>query len=192
MQFIIDMLKHNHLLLIFVVAGIGYAIGHIKIKGFSLGISAVLFVGLFFGALDKDIRLPEIVHMLGLVIFVYAVGISSGPGFFASLKGRGISENLLAGGILIIATFVVILFKKIFVLSSAVAAGLFCGSFTNTPALAAVIESIKRVSSGEDVSQLTTEPVFGYSVAYPMGVIGILVSFYLFQRLFKIDFKDEA
>ncbi|MGC8927146.1 MAG: putative transporter [Myxococcota bacterium] len=192
MQFIIEVLKQNHLLLIFVVAGLGYAIGHIKIKGFSLGISAVLFVGLFFGALDKDIRLPEVVHMLGLVIFVYAIGISSGPGFFASLKGRGISENLLAGGILIVATFVVILFKKIFVLSSAVAAGLFCGSFTNTPALAAVIEAIKRASGGIENTQLTAEPVFGYSVAYPMGVIGILLSFYVFQRLFKIDFSEEA
>ncbi|MCX7958432.1 MAG: transporter, partial [Deltaproteobacteria bacterium] len=100
MQFLIDTLRHNHLLLIFLVAGLGHAIGHIRIKGFSLGISAVLFVGLFFGALDKEIRLPEIVHMLGLVIFVYAIGVSSGPGFFTSLKGRGLSENLLAGGIL--------------------------------------------------------------------------------------------
>ncbi len=192
MPFIIETLKHNHLLLIFIVAGLGYAVGHIKIKGFSLGISAVLFVGLFFGALDKDIKLPEIVHMLGLVIFVYAIGISSGPGFFASLKGRGFSENLLAGGVLVLGSFVVILVKKIFLLSSGVAAGLFCGSFTNTPALAAVIEAIKRAAGDGDVSVASSEPVFGYSVAYPMGVIGILLSFYMFQRMFKIDFAEEA
>ncbi len=192
MTFIIEILKHNHLLLIFVVAGLGYAIGHIRIKGFSLGISAVLFVGLFFGAIDKDIKLPEIVHMLGLVIFVYAIGISSGPGFFTSLKGRGLSENLLAGGVLVFATFLIIIFKKIFALSSGIAAGLFCGSFTNTPALAAVIDSIKRASNGEEVIAVTSEPVFGYSVAYPMGVIGILLSFYAFERLFRINFKEEA
>ena len=191
MQQIIEILKHNHLLLTFLVAGLGYAFGHIKIKGFSLGISAVLFVGLFFGALDKDIKLPEIIHMLGLVIFVYAIGISSGPGFFASLRGRGISENLLTAGVLIFASTVVIIFKKIFALSSGVAAGLFCGSFTNTPALASVVEAIKRAAS-EDATTLSSEPVFGYSVSYPMGVIGILISFYLFKRLFKIDFQEEA
>ncbi len=191
MQQLIDILRHNHLLLIFLVAGVGYAIGHIKIKGFSLGISAVLFVGLFFGALDKELKLPEIVHMLGLVIFVYAIGISSGPGFFASLKGRGLSENLLAGGVLVVSTLIIILLKKIFLISSAIASGIFCGSFTNTPALAAVIEAIKRASSGEDVQILSSEPVFGYSVTYPMGVIGILISFYLFQRLFRIDFQEE-
>lgn len=192
MEFVTEILKQNHLLLIFVVAGLGYAIGHIKIKGFSLGISAILFVGLFFGALDKDIKLPEIVHMLGLVIFVYAIGISSGPGFFASLKGRGFSENILAGGVLIFGSFAIILFKKIFLLPSTVAAGVFCGSFTNTPALAAVIEAIKRAYEGEDVSALTSQPVFGYSVAYPMGVIGILISFYFFQKIFKVDFSEEA
>ncbi|MCX7945263.1 MAG: putative transporter [Deltaproteobacteria bacterium] len=192
MQFFIDILKHNHLLLIFVVAGLGYALGHIKVKGFSLGISAVLFVGLFFGALDKDIRLPEIVQMLGLVIFVYAVGVSSGPGFFASLKGRGLAENLLAVGTLLFGALIIVLIKKVFHISSGVAAGLFCGSFTNTPALAAVIEAIKRSSLDDEVSQLASEPVFGYSIAYPMGVIGILLSFYFLQRIFKIDFVEEA
>ncbi len=188
----IEILKQNHLLLTFVVAGLGYAIGHIKIKGFSLGISAVLFVGLFFGALDKDLKLPEIVHMLGLVIFVYAIGIVSGPGFFASLRGRGVLENMLAAGILITSAAVIIFLKKIFLLPSGVASGLFCGSFTNTPALAAVIEAIKMASSFQESLTLSAEPVFGYSIAYPMGVIGILLSFYFCKRIFNIDFQKEA
>ncbi len=191
MQYILDILKQNHLLLIFVVAGIGYAIGHIKIKGFSLGISAILFVGLFFGALDKDIKLPEIVSVLGLVIFVYAIGLSSGPGFFSSIKGRGFTENILAAGILIFSTFIVFLYKKLFSISASISAGIFCGSFTNTPALASVFEAIKRTYSGDNIA-VTAEPVFGYSVTYPMGVIGILISFYLFRKLFKIDFESEV
>ena len=79
----IEILSENPLLLLFIVSAIGYAIGRIKIKGSSLGVAAVLFVGLAAGSLHPDLKLPDIVFELGLIIFVYTIGLSSGPGFFA-------------------------------------------------------------------------------------------------------------
>ena len=86
----IDLLLQNSLLLLFVVAALGYLIGRIKVRGISLGVSAVLFVGLFFGALHPDLKLPEIIYTLGLVLFVYTIGLSSGRGFFAAFKRKGL------------------------------------------------------------------------------------------------------
>lgn len=80
---IIQILLDNPLLLLFSTAGIGYFIGRIKIGGSSLGVAAVLFVGLGFGAIHPDLKLPEIVYLLGLVLFVYTIGLSSGPLFFS-------------------------------------------------------------------------------------------------------------
>ncbi|MEO1808755.1 MAG: transporter, partial [Bacteroidota bacterium] len=76
----IALLGQNSLLLLFVVAAIGYGIGSIKVRGNKLGVAAVLFVGLFFGAWDKNLKIDDIVFLLGLSIFVYSIGLSSGPG----------------------------------------------------------------------------------------------------------------
>ncbi|NCC37115.1 MAG: transporter, partial [Chloroflexia bacterium] len=100
----LELLIDNPLLLLFVVSAIGYLIGRIRIGGISLGVAAVLFVGLAFGALDPELRLPEIVYLLGLVLFVYTIGLSSGPGFFASLQRKGLRDNLLVLGIILFAT----------------------------------------------------------------------------------------
>lgn len=81
MQAFIQLLLNNPLLLLFVVAALGYFLGKIKIRGSSLGVAAVLFVGLAFGALHPDLKLPEIVYLLGLVLFVYTIGLSSGQAF---------------------------------------------------------------------------------------------------------------
>lgn len=78
----IQLMLDNPLLLLFIVAAVGYPIGRIKIGGSSLGVAAVLFVGLVVGALHPDLKLLEIVSQLGLVLFVYTVGLASGPGFF--------------------------------------------------------------------------------------------------------------
>ena len=89
----IALLVENPLLLLFVVAGIGYPIGQIRVFGVRLGIGAVLFVGLAVGSLHPDLKLPDIVYLLGLVLFVYTIGISSGPSFFESLRGPGLRDN---------------------------------------------------------------------------------------------------
>src|SRR5687768_15538569 len=98
----IQLLLENPLLLLFVVAAIGYPLGQIKIRGSSLGVAAVLFVGLAIGSLHPDLKLPEVVYLLGLVLFVYTIGLSSGPGFFASFRRKGVRDNLFVVTILVL------------------------------------------------------------------------------------------
>src|SRR5918996_1280859 len=98
----LQLLVDNPLLLLVIMAAIGYAVGQIKIAGTSLGIAAVLFVGLFFGALDPRLKLPDPFYLLGLVVFVYTIGLSSGPTFFRTLRRQGLRDNLLVIGMLVL------------------------------------------------------------------------------------------
>ncbi|MCL4706086.1 transporter [bacterium] len=189
MNELIQLLREQPLLLLFIVAAIGFPLGHIKIRGSSLGVAAVLFVGLAFGALHPDLKLPEIIYLLGLVLFVYTIGLSSGPGFFASFRRSGVRDNLLVLGMLAFAMLLTLLAHHLLNLPAALTAGLYAGSLTNTPALAGILDFVK--SSGQNPSMLT-EPVIGYSIAYPMGVVGMILSIYLAQRLWRIDYAGEA
>lgn len=185
----IDILANNPLLLLFTVSAIGYLIGRINIGGIGLGVAAVLFVGLAFGALDQRLRLPDIIYLLGLVIFVYTIGLSSGPGFIASFRRRGLRNNLFVGGIIVVAAGIAVVLRTILGLNSAQTAGLFAGSLTNTPALAAVIEQLSQRGADE---ALRAEPVVGYSVAYPVGVLGMILAIYLTRQLWRIDLEQES
>ena len=95
MEFLIEILVEQPLLLLFVVMTLGYVIGEIHVKGIKLGVAAVLFVGLAFGAIDPRLSLPPLLINLGLVLFVYCVGLASGPGFFASFTRSGLRDNTL-------------------------------------------------------------------------------------------------
>lgn len=188
----IEILANNPLLLLAVVAAIGYPLGHIKIGGSSLGIAAVLFVGLAIGALDPRLRLPEIIYQLGLVLFVYTVGLSGGPSFFAALQRKGGIYNSLTVGMLLLAALLTILFYNLLNLKPALAVGMFVGSITNTAALAAALEKVKEIAPPALLEQLLSEPTVGYSITYPMGVIGMILAVYFLQRLWKIDYAKEA
>ncbi|MBX7081111.1 MAG: transporter [Nannocystaceae bacterium] len=180
----IEWLADSPLLLLFAVAGLGYLAGKIEIRGFGLGVSAVLFVGLGLGALDPRLRLPEVVHLFGLSTFVYVVGLASAPGFFASMRRRGLQAAVLAlGGVAVAAGMAAVLGTWLG-LPSAVIGGLFAGATTNTPALAAVIDAV-----GETAGQ--AGPVLGYSLAYPFGVLGVLATIALVPRILGIDYATE-
>src|SRR5512133_1132243 len=167
----IQLLLDNPLLLLFLVAAIGYLLGQISVRGSSLGVAAVLFVGLAFGALHPDMKLPEVIYTLGLVLFVYTVGLSSGPGFFASLRAKGLRYNVLVVGMLCVGASIIEALAVALGLRPAIAAGMFAGSFTNTPALAGVVEYARSVAPPGQVDRMVVEPVIGYSITYPMGVV---------------------
>lgn len=188
----IDLLIKNPLLLLFVVAAIGYPLGHLKIAGQSLGVAAVLFIGLFIGAQHPDLKLPEVVYQLGVVLFVYTVGLSSGPGFFASFRRKGLRDNLFIAGMLLFAAGLAITAFYLFRLPGALVAGMYAGSLTNTPALASVLEYLKEAAPVAVREQILAQPVIGYSIAYPMGVIGMIVAISLTQRIWKINYPAEA
>jgi putative transport protein len=188
----IDLLVRNPLLLLFIVAAIGYLLGRVSLGGVKLGVAAVLFVGLFFGALDERLKLPEIVYLLGLVLFVYTIGLSSGPSFFSSLRRKGLRDNLLVLAVLLLATGLTAAAQLLLGLGAPLAAGIFAGSLTNTPALAGAIETIGRRAGAAATDALLAEPVVGYSVTYPVGVLGVILAIYFLQRLWKVDYKAEA
>lgn len=185
---ILDFLAANPLVLLFLVAAIGYPIGQLRVRGSSLGVAAVLFVGLGAGALDGRLVLPEIVYMLGLAIFVYTVGLSNGRAFLATLRRDGVRQGAAAIGVLLLAVLLTVLLAKALGLDAAVASGLFAGALTNTPALAAAIETLKQMGLGDALAS----PVVAYSIAYPMGVVGVILAILLGLRLFRADLAGEA
>jgi putative transport protein len=188
----IQLLLDSPLLLLFVVSALGYLIGQVSIGGIKLGVAAVLFVGLAFGALHPDLKLPEVVYLLGLVLFVYAIGLGSGGAFFASLRQKGLRDNLFILAMLVAGAVITGALQRLFGLKPAIAAGMFAGSFTNTPALAAVIDYLKAHAPAAAREQLLAEPVVGYSITYPMGVVGVILAIYTAQRLWKVDYAAEA
>lgn len=186
MQPILDFLAQSPLLLLFVVVGVGYLLGAIKVFGFSLGPAAVLFTGLIIGAIDPRLKIPDLVYILGLVLFVYTIGLQSGPTFFASFGKRALRANILAFALIVLAAILSGIAWRAFSLSGPTAVGLFCGSLTNTPALAAGIEAIKNIFRGSPLEQLaaaTNAPVIGYGVTYPIGVVGVLIAFHVLGKL---------
>lgn len=193
----IELLRDNPLLLLFVVAAIGYPLGRIKIAGVSLRVSAVLFAGLAIGSLDPDLKLPELVYQLGLVLFVYTVGLSSGRGFVASFRRKGLRDNLFIAGMLALTALFVAAAYSVLHWQAATAVGAYAGSLTNTPALAGALEYLKSYGLAQGLSQnaldqILAEPVVAYSITYPVGVVGMIATIVTVQRLWKIDYVAEA
>jgi len=187
---IVSTLADNPILTLFIVIGLGYLLGEISVFGFRLGTAGVLFVGLAVGSLGPAISIPEVIPTLGLIIFIYTIGIQSGPEFFRSLRQRGYRDSLFALLVVVLGAGVAVLVSRPAHLTRARAAGLYTGAMTNTPALAATRELLRdRVRaaglSPEQLRAASDEPVVAYSIAYPIGVIGVLVSFAVLRRRWK-------
>lgn len=157
-----DVAAEHILLLLFFVMAVGSMIGAITIKGFSLGPAAVLFFALAMSAADERLRLPEEVGVLGLVLFAYTIGIRSGPSFVSSARTGAAVIGVVVVAIAICAV-VIDVAGKLAGLEVASLSGVFAGSMTNTPALAAATEAWN--------SDL---PTVGYSITYLFGVLGML------------------
>lgn len=179
----VELLHESPLLLLFAVASTGYLAGRVRVLGVSLGVAAVLFVGLGASALDPRLQLPEIVPQLGLTLFVYTIGLASGPGFFSAFRKRGLRDAALVAGTLLLGALLAGGASVAFGFSGPVAAGAFAGALTNTPALAGVLHYLREVSSGAAGQAALAAPVVGYSVAYPGGVLGSIAGIVVAERL---------
>jgi len=186
------LLLDNPMLLLFVVGAIGYPLGRIRIAGSSLGVSAVLFVGLAAGALHPDMKLPEFVYQLGLVLFVYTVGLSSGRQFFASFRRKGLRDNLFIAAMLLVAAGVALAEHVALRFHPALTAGMFAGALNNTPALASVLDYLRLHVEPAEADRVLAMPVVAFSLCYPMGVFAMLMSLPIARRLWKIDYAAEA
>jgi len=194
---IVTTLAENPILTLFIVIGLGYLLGEIPIFGFRLGTAGVLFVGLAVGSLGPAISIPEVIPSLGLIIFIYTIGIQSGPEFFNSLRQRGYRDSVFALLIVVLGAGVTVLVSRPAHLTRARAAGLYTGAMTNTPALAATRELLRERGrtaglAPEQLRATSDEPVAAYSIAYPIGVIGVLVSFAVLRRRWEPGMNPVA
>src|SRR5512136_3308713 len=193
----INFLATNPLLLLFLIAAISYPLGRVKIKGTSLGVATVLFVSIAIGAIDPSLKLPDVIFTLGAVLFVYTLGLSGGPGFFASFRSKGpnrhgLRDSLFVIAILIGAAGLSLIAYFALNLKPTLTAGMYAGSLTNTPALAAVVEYVKSNAPSAARDAMMAEPVVGYSIAYPMGVIATIATILVMKRVWKVDYTAEA
>ena len=183
----IESFKESPLLLLFIVSAIGYWLGTISVRGIKLGVAAVLFVGLAFGAMDADLDVPDIIIVLGLSIFVYTIGLSTGPGFVATFREQGPRNVLFVSLTLLISAGLTIGIHFWFHLDPATTAGLLAGSNTNTPSLAGLLDLINNTQSAGQRTALGNAAVVGYSLSYPMGVLGVMFAIEVMHRLLKVD-----
>ena len=182
MEFLKVLLEQNQLMSLFLVIAFGYWFGAINIRGFSLGVGAVLFVGLVIGALAPKAAPPGLIGSLGLVMFLYGIGIQYGKHFFAGLTGAaGRRYNLLAVAALGVATGIAWAAAYLFDLPAGYIAGMFAGSGTSTATLQAAMEAAGN-----------NNPAIGYSVAYPFGVIGPILCMYFTILLMKPKVEEPA
>ena len=176
-----QLLEHSPLLALFAAIGIGYAIGRISIAGFSLDIGAVLFAGLALGAIAPAAAPPALVSSIGLVMFLYGIGIQYGRQFFAGLAGTGLLWNAIAVIGVAAALAVTLAAVKVFGVPVPQAMGLFAGALTSTPTLQAAIDAAGN-----------RDPALGYSLAYPMGVIGPILLIFIFTRVVRARLAASA
>lgn len=153
----------NPVLLICLLLGIGSLIGGFRVRGIGLGPAAVLFLAIAFSAANANLMLPAIVGNVGLALFAYTIGLSAGPSFFATLR-KGSKMVMFTVAALVAAGGVTVGLGHLFNLNKDILAGIYAGSLTNTPALAAANEQI----AGEG-------PIVGYSITYIFGVICMMV-----------------
>jgi putative transport protein len=175
-----------------VVAALGLALGAIKIKGIGLGIAGVLFSGLAIGHLGITIDKPilEFAREFGLILFVYTIGMQVGPGFFASLRKQGLPLNIMAATIVIFGALIALAIAKFGQVPMAAAVGLFSGATTNTPSLGAAQEALRSLPNLP--AGISVLPSLGYAVAYPFGIIGIILTMLVLRGMFRVDVKKET
>lgn len=163
------------------ICALGMTLGKIKIGGISLGISFVFFMGILAGhlGLTIDANVLSFVQSFGLVLFVYALGLQVGPGFFSSFGRKSIKLNLIGITIILLGTFLAILFSYITPVSLINMVGVLCGATTNTPALGAAQQTLSQMNI--DQSSMALSCV----VAYPLGVLGVIFAIAGMRRFVK-------
>ncbi len=188
MSALAELLAGDELLLLFLVIVTGLLLGRVQFRGVRLGLAGVLFAGLALSAglapPGKGLTIAHQLKEFGLILFVYCVGLTSGPGFFSAFRQRGLRLNVVVVAALSVGALVCAVGGRQFGLDRGQIAGVFCGSLTNTPALGAATDRLVG-------SALALQPVVGYSVTYPFGVFGALFSFRMFLRLLSRQLAGE-
>lgn len=172
-------LLHSSYFAFFTIVAFGFLLGRIKIKGISLDISAVIFVALVFG--HFGIIIPKDFQNIGLVLFIFTIGIQAGPGFFQSFKTQGKKLIIMAAALILSAGLCTFGVVRLFDIDMNTGIGLLTGALTSTPGLAAAIET-----TGSPLASIS------YGVAYPFGVIGVILFVSLYPKIFRINLPKAS
>jgi putative transport protein len=181
------------LLYAFVISG-GVMLGKIKFFGISLGVTFVLFVGIFVGHFGFTVN-DEVLHFVrefGLILFIFSIGLQVGPAFFSSFKKGGMVQNLLASAVVLLGVLITIGLFYAFQgrISMPMLVGVLSGAVTNTPGLGAAQEALKQLHEAGQLPEIP-QIALGYAVAYPLGVVGIILSLITIRFIFKVSFDAE-
>ena len=167
------------------ISAIGLGLGKVRFWGVSIGVTFVFFAGILAGHLGFtiDSQMLNYAESFGLVVFVYALGLQVGPGFFSSFRQGGVRLNMLAMGVVLIGTLMTVLGSLVTDISLPDMVGILCGATTNTPALGAAQQTLKQL--GVEAST----PALGCAVTYPLGVVGVILAILIMRKLMVTD-KD--
>lgn len=168
---------------------VGLLLGKIKIANVSLGITWVLFVGIALSACGVSLNhdMLHIIKEFGLILFVVAVGLQVGPGFFRSFKKGGLAMNLMALANVALGVLITVVIAKVANQDLADMAGVYTGAITNTPGLSAAQQAVNDLGIAGASDRLAA----GYAVAYPLAVVGMIMTCILLRPLCRIDLKNE-
>ena len=172
-------LLHSSYFSLFLIVALGFMLGRIKIKGLSLDVSAVIFIALLFG--HFGVIIPKELGNFGLVLFIFTIGIQAGPGFFDSFRSKGKTLILITMLIISSACLTAVGLKYAFDIDTPSVVGLIAGALTSTPGLAVAIDS-------------TNSPLasIAYGIAYPFGVIGVILFVKLLPKIMRVNLDQEA
>ncbi len=179
----------HSVLLVSLTIALGLALSRIKVCGVSLGVTWILFVGILashFG-LVLDPTTSHFVKEFGLILFIYSIGLQVGPSFFSSFRAGGVTLNMLAAGLVMLGCIIAYIIHLVTGESLYAMIGVLYGAVTNTPGLGAAQQTYSDMHNGEASSIFAQ----GYAVAYPLGVVGIILSIILIRVIFRINFDKE-
>lgn len=162
------------------ISALGLILGRFSVRGVSLGVTFVFFAGILAGHLGLSIS-PDMLNYaesFGLILFVYALGLQVGPGFFGSFRKGGITLNMLALAVVFLGTAVTLLLHLVTGVSLADMVGILSGAVTNTPALGAAQQTLKQMNMA------VTDPALGCAVTYPLGVVGVIIALIVLRKFF--------
>jgi len=162
------------------ICAVGLALGKLRLRGISLGIAFVFFIGILAGhfGLSVDARMLDYAETFGLSLFVYTLGLSVGPNFFGSMRSEGLSLNLWSMAIVVLGTMMALCICHFSTISLPDMMGLLCGATTNTPALGAAQQALVQMGIPTETAAL------GCAVTYPLGVVGVILAMILLRKFF--------
>ena len=162
------------------ISALGLALGKISVYGVSLGVTFVFFAGIAAGhfGLSIDPQMLNYAESFGLIIFVYALGLQVGPGFFGSFRKGGMTLNMLAFAVILVGTAMTLGFHVVTGVSLPDMVGILSGAVTNTPALGAAQQTLKQRHID------AADPALGCAVTYPLGVVGVILAVIVLRKIF--------